>query len=1260
MKRAWLMSLMWAVSCSQVQGPPNGEVQIERAAVTNSFATGSLIVPMDNTFQNDGMLKAYGLVYKLLSNGIPVHWAVRGDKTANTAVDFAASAQDLTTMNNVSAMYRGGPFIIDSAQAAAATPLITAWLLSNPSVHVHRATADFSADVTEVLRAAPRVAVFEDDNEDIAFGVLNGAGIPDSAGNAWASASPDVLTVAEISGPTSGGTTGDGALLRSDGTPAYHFLASMHWDQPVGEVVREVRVWLDASALSHAYMQCNAVNAFENNTNGRYLTTGGVGQETQTTCILIICSTSDLNPPNPVVNRAPADVFDQYDGTLTLDTGSLQSMGLANGSSFKTGVKVLLAGTGSGNTRLAFVRGNLDGSASNGIVSYLTGHDYSTTTPVSSNPLTNGARLMLNALFASSVAGTSGQPNVSLTKSGVALTRSPTVTWTINYTNSAGAGVAESAVIEDVLPAGTTLVSSTPAAATDGGSVSWQLGSLAPGETGSVSVTVNVAGDGAYVNQAKLRYQVGLTAGEVSSNPSSTTVDTTPPDGVISSTPPARSNDPTPDFTFSSSETSTYECSLDGAAGVTCPASYTVSPALTDGAHTLTVTAIDTAGNRDPSPATYTWVTDTQAPAAPVISTPATGDTTSAQPTISGTAEPGSLVAVSVDGNLLATVNADANTGAWSYTVTPAQALNSGSHTVSATAQDQATNVSAAASNTFTVDTSAPGAPVITAPANGSFTNTQPVTVTGTASPGFTVHVVVDGQPEVQVTADNTTGAWSLVLPAQTEAQHTVRATQSATPAGTQGAAAVSVFTVDTTAPVAPVITAPVNGSTIGTQNPDVRGTAEPFSTVTLSVDGGGPLTVTADADGNWHYVLPALSEAQHTVTATATDRAGNVSGAASTTFTVDKTPPGVPVITAPTGVTNDATPTVVGTTDVGTTVQVFVDGVFVGNATADASGNWSYTLTTALSDGTHQLSASAIDTAGNASAQSMPVTVVIDTQAPAAPLVLTPGAGTATNQATPTVSGTAEPGATVTVNIDGNVVGQATADSTGAWSLPTTATLVDGEHHVTTTATDTAGNTGSPSADVTFTVDTLSPGKPVIITPAMGAMTTSTPTFTGTAEPNALVAIIIDGQTVATVQANGSGDWLYTPGAPLVDGSHTVTARATDAAGNASPDADAITFTSSGGSADGGTDGGMMSGDAGVDDGGTGTDGGMDDGGTGSDGGTGFDGGTHSDGGSGGGDAGVARYDYSGGGIGCSAAGVDFSMVALGVLTLLRRRRRA
>src|SRR6218665_3578621 len=130
MNRALMCLVVLAVSCSQVKGPPNGEVQIERSAVVNSFATGSLIIPLDHTYQNTGMLKAYGPAYKLWSSGIPVHWAVRGDKTSNTAVDFSATAQDITSMASVSGMYRGGPFIVDSAYAATATPPITPYIIS--------------------------------------------------------------------------------------------------------------------------------------------------------------------------------------------------------------------------------------------------------------------------------------------------------------------------------------------------------------------------------------------------------------------------------------------------------------------------------------------------------------------------------------------------------------------------------------------------------------------------------------------------------------------------------------------------------------------------------------------------------------------------------------------------------------------------------------------------------------------------------------------------------------------------------------------------------------------------------------------------------------------------------------------------------------------------------------------------------------------------------------------------------------------------
>ena len=99
------------------------------AAPPTNFAAGSLIIPMDadtsgnhaSFNQNLGMWKAYGLVYKLLQNGIPVRWGIKEAKTAITDVDFSAtSVRDKRTGTALGAWdYRGGPFIIDSADAAA-------------------------------------------------------------------------------------------------------------------------------------------------------------------------------------------------------------------------------------------------------------------------------------------------------------------------------------------------------------------------------------------------------------------------------------------------------------------------------------------------------------------------------------------------------------------------------------------------------------------------------------------------------------------------------------------------------------------------------------------------------------------------------------------------------------------------------------------------------------------------------------------------------------------------------------------------------------------------------------------------------------------------------------------------------------------------------------------------------------------------------------------------------------------------------------
>ncbi len=135
---------------------------IRAQAVT--FASGSLIIPMDTDTagnhaafnQNLGMWKAYGLVYRLLQNGVPISWGIKAYPTKNfDDIDFTVTVTDKRTSTGLGSWdYRGGPFIIDAANAADASPIITAWWAANgnqPNVHI--AGAGFSANVDIILRS---------------------------------------------------------------------------------------------------------------------------------------------------------------------------------------------------------------------------------------------------------------------------------------------------------------------------------------------------------------------------------------------------------------------------------------------------------------------------------------------------------------------------------------------------------------------------------------------------------------------------------------------------------------------------------------------------------------------------------------------------------------------------------------------------------------------------------------------------------------------------------------------------------------------------------------------------------------------------------------------------------------------------------------------------------------------------------------------------------------------------------------------------
>ena len=200
--------------------------------------------------------------------------------------------------------------------------------------------------------------------------------------------------------------------------------------------------------------------------------------------------------------------------------------------------------------------------------------------------------------------------------------------------------------------------------------------------------------------------------------------------------------------------------------------------------------------------------------------------------------------------------------------------------------------------------------------------------------------------------------------------------------------------TIDTSAPVVPSIAAfSTDSGTVGdgiTNDNTLTLTGSAEANATVKVYDGATLlgSATADGSGNWSYTTAALTNGAHSLTATATDVAGNTSAASSAlSVTIDTTAPVTPAIAsfstdsgiAGDHITSDNTLTLAGSTEAGSVVKVYDGATLLGSATADGSGNWSYT-TAALANGAHSLTATATDVAGNTSAASSALSVTIDT----------------------------------------------------------------------------------------------------------------------------------------------------------------------------------------------------------------------------------------------------------------------------------------
>ncbi|RPH24165.1 type I secretion C-terminal target domain-containing protein [Buttiauxella warmboldiae] len=632
--------------------------------------------------------------------------------------------------------------------------------------------------------------------------------------------------------------------------------------------------------------------------------------------------------------------------------------------------------------------------------------------------------------------------------------------------------------------------------------------------------------------------------------------------------------------------------------------SFTPTDPLTTGSHNLTVTATDATGNVSAPSAGFNVVVDIAAPTAPAITNiaddigSAVGNldnnqvTDDARPALSGTAEAGSTVNIYDNGTLIGTTTAVG--GVWNFTPPANAALGNGRHALTVTATDAAGNVSPSSpAFNIVVDTTAPTAPIVIqafddfslatgALVSGQTTNDNQPLLSGTAEANSIVSISDNGVFLAEVTA-SPTGTWSYTPPARSDGEHVFTAT-SADAAGNVGAVSGSfTLTIDTGTPIAPALTSVVddvaggvfnislsNGQVTNDARPTLNGTAEAGTTLAI-FDGATQIgTLTVPAGGNWSFTpTTPLGTGLHTFTITATDAAGNVSAATDGfAITVDASAPNAPVITsivddAAGGVfnaalannqaTNDRLPTLNGTAEANSSVNIYNNGVLYATVTANGSGIWTYSPTAQLSEGTHSFTVTATDLAGNTSVASLPAAIVVDVTAPTQPTGLT------VNATGTSVTGTAEAGSTVTITTSGGtVLGTATADGTGAFTVAISPAQTNAQA-LLAFAQDAAGNTGASTG---FTApDTALPGVPVITSVvdnfaaitgnvANGQSTNDvTPTINGTADAGATVNVFNNGVLMGTVTASGSGAWSYTPGA-LGEGSHAFTATATNANG--------------------------------------------------------------------------------------------------------------
>jgi Bacterial Ig-like domain/Bacterial Ig domain len=483
---------------------------------------------------------------------------------------------------------------------------------------------------------------------------------------------------------------------------------------------------------------------------------------------------------------------------------------------------------------------------------------------------------------------------------------------------------------------------------------------------------------------------------------------------------------------------------------------YSLIPtsALLDGNHDIQVTTTDPAGNESAKSAVLTITVDTLAPTTPSTSPNMTDPsdtgasnsdniTSNLHPDFSGTCTDGETVRLYIDSVEVSSVVCASST----FTLWVPTALTSGTHTAVTTFADVSWNESGLSSSlSFEIDTTAPSAPndapnmtdasdTGTSNSDNITSNTLPA-FSGVCTDGEIVNLYIDGSLATSTLCAG--GTFTLFAPvALTDGAHDITTTTTDVSGNESGQGPIITITVDASAPTSPNITTPTNGL-------PVTGMAEPGSIVTLTTPSGSTCTATADINGNYSCSLSPAPTNGENITATAKDSSWNISTPTTISGGINISIPWVPdlVDTSDTGasntdnITTDTMPTITGSCLAEHTVNLYIDNI-LSISTACIAGNFTLTVPTGLSDGSHVLSTTFSNSSGSASTHSPNLTLYIDTSLPARPTIATPTSGLPVN-------GTAEPGSSVTVTTPSGATCTVIADINGNYSCSLSPTPIN------------------------------------------------------------------------------------------------------------------------------------------------------------------------------------------------------------------------